>query len=457
MYRIDQQVFNDNFLSGKDNHFSHKSKNKLYSIFPFTASTNDKIVNSFDNILGAFLRMIYTLKAPKEINRDNIISKICEEVDCTPQDKVALKTIVKDLYFLDEHTLRCTGFNMFMYTASSKNDQKISEYLVRAICDSQEVKQALEESQTKNNLLDTLVEDYLPKLEPIDNKVNYITLIPEIKANFTKDLVFLIKDKNADYNDIIALISYYYFFYTSQVIMYLNKFCNGSPDITPIYFCAEWEKTSVTRDCFTRGWKVIDSKLNTMFSHTVLLEMLNQRSDGNRYSYHDIWEEYSHSTDEDQKTIFTQVENLKKQYTTEYIEQDGFTFQAGNYEMGNIDSLIKGFFDDIMLQFESTRRSRANNAYKSGFSSFFKNNFLKRFGRCGNMLVLSEELLVLMTKVAIGDRKQVRLNELFDEFRKRGIYLDKQSQESIVEFYEKLNLIEKKSDSGDAQYVKGIL
>ena len=119
--------------------------------------------------------------------------------------------------------------------------------------------------------------------------------------------------------------------------------------------------------------------------------------------------------------------------------------------------LIKGFFDDIMLQFESTRRSRANDAYKSSFSSFCKNNFLKRFGRCGNMLVLSEELLVLMTKVAIGDRKQVRLNELFDEFRKRGIYLDKQSQESIVEFYEKLNLIEKKSDSGDAQYVKGIL
>lgn len=72
--------------------------------------------------------------------------------------------------------------------------------------------------------------------------MNYITLIPEIKANFTKDLVFLIKDKNADYNDIIALISYYYFFYTSQVIMYLNKFCNEKPGITPVFFCAEWEK-----------------------------------------------------------------------------------------------------------------------------------------------------------------------------------------------------------------------
>ena len=197
MYHFDQQVFNENFLSGKDNQFSHKT-NKLFNMFPFTASTQDKIVDSFDNILGAFLRMIYSLKPPKEVNRDDIISKICAEVDCSPQDKVTLKTIVKDLYFLDEHTLRCTGFNMFKYTASSKNDQKISEYLVRAICNSEEIKQALEESKTKNNLLDTLIEEFLPQLESMNNHVNYITLIPDIKVNFTKDLVFLIKDKNAD-------------------------------------------------------------------------------------------------------------------------------------------------------------------------------------------------------------------------------------------------------------------
>lgn len=456
MYRFDQQTFEKNFISGKDSNFSHKT-NIRFNMFPFTGSTGDIIVDSFDNILGAFLRMIYSQKAAKEINRDDIISEICEEVDCNPQDKVALKTIIKDLYFIDEHTLRCTGFNMFKYTASSKNVQKISEYLVRAICDSQTVKQALKESQSKNNLLDTLVDEFLPELEPIENNVNYITLIPEIKETFTKDLLFLIKDKNADYNDIILLISYYYFFYTSQVIMYLNKFCNASPTITPVFFCTEWEKTSVTRECFNRGWRLIDSKLNTMFSHAVLLEMINQTKDSKRYSYHDLLEEYNHSTDEEKNIIFAQVENLKRQYTTEYIEQDGFTFQVGNYERGNIDSLLKGFFDDIMLQFEKTKRKRANDAYKRSFSSFCKNNFLKPFGRCGNMLVLSEELLVLMTKVSVGDRKQVRLNELFDEFRNRGIYLDKQSQESIVEFYEKLNLIEKKSDSGDAQYVKGIL
>lgn len=75
MYHIDQQVFNDNFLSGKDDRFSHKT-NKLFNMFPFTGSTQDKIVDSFDNILGAFLRMMYSLKPPKEINRDDIILKL---------------------------------------------------------------------------------------------------------------------------------------------------------------------------------------------------------------------------------------------------------------------------------------------------------------------------------------------------------------------------------------------
>ena len=142
MYRIDQQVFDNNFIS-KSSTFLHRP-NKLFNMFPFTTTYNQD--DSLDNILGAFLRMIYSLKPPKEINRDTIISNICKEVDCTPQDKVALKAIIKDLYFLDEHTLRCTKLNMFMYnnTSSSKNnEQKLSEYLVGAICDSDKVKQAL--------------------------------------------------------------------------------------------------------------------------------------------------------------------------------------------------------------------------------------------------------------------------------------------------------------------------
>ena len=51
----------------------------------------------------------------------------------------------------------------------------------------------------------------------------------------------------------------------------------------------------------------------------------------------------------------------------------------------------------------------------------------------------------------------MRLNDVFKEFEHRGIFLDDLSKEQVADYYERLNLIEKKSDSGDAKYVKRIL
>lgn len=228
--------------------------------------------------------------------------------------------------------------------------------------------------------------------------------------------------------------------------------------VIPVYFCTEWEKTSMAREGYSQGWRQIERKLNTMFSHAVLLEMLNQtdRDCDYRYNYYDIIQEYSTASDEDKKRIFSEIENLKEKYISVYAA-DCDEYKADNYTQDDIQGLIKAFFEDIMLQFETTSRNRANDAYKAGFYCFCRSNFLQDRKRSGLILVLSEEMLVLMTKVAIGNQNQIRLNVLFEEFNKRGIYIDKQTQESVVAFYEKLNLIEKKSDSGDAQYVKGIL
>ena len=73
------------------------------------------------------------------------------------------------------------------------------------------------------------------------------------------------------------------------------------------------------------------------------------------------------------------------------------------------------------------------------------------------MLNLTEETLIFLTKVCIKDQEKMRLNDVFAEFEDRGVFLDNLSKEQVMRYYEKLNLIEKKSDSGDAQYVKRIL
>ena len=70
---------------------------------------------------------------------------------------------------------------------------------------------------------------------------------------------------------------------------------------------------------------------------------------------------------------------------------------------------------------------------------------------------MTEERLIFLTKLAIKDNDQMSLNDVFQQFKNRGVYFDSSSKEEIIKFYSKLNLIDKKSDSGDAQYVKRFL
>ena len=108
------------------------------------------------------------------------------------------------------------------------------------------------------------------------------------------------------------------------------------------------------------------------------------------------------------------------------------------------------------MQFENTSRNRACRAYYANYERY-SNKFLRPRGRNGKMLALSEEQLLLLTRLCIKDDDKIRLNKVFSEFERRGIFLDNQSKKQVMKYYEKLNLIEKKSDSGDAKYVKRIL
>ncbi|MBP2898886.1 DNA phosphorothioation-dependent restriction protein DptG [Escherichia coli] len=54
-------------------------------------------------------------------------------------------------------------------------------------------------------------------------------------------------------------------------------------------------------------------------------------------------------------------------------------------------------------------------------------------------------------------KEKTPLSKLFQLLEKRGVFFDKHSKLHVSDILKKLNLIDKKSDSGDAQYVKPIL
>ena len=60
---------------------------------------------------------------------------------------------------------------------------------------------------------------------------------------------------------------------------------------------------------------------------------------------------------------------------------------------------------------------------------------------------------MLLTNLAIGELDRLRFNELIKAFESVGVYFDKQSQQALIEFYERIGNVERMSDSGDAVYV----
>src|SRR5690606_15378012 len=70
-------------------------------------------------------------------------------------------------------------------------------------------------------------------------------------------------------------VSYYYFFYTTQLILYLNKMFTAQESLEPVYFFVDWEKRSKSRKGYIQGWNMIASKLPDLLTHAVCLNMLN--------------------------------------------------------------------------------------------------------------------------------------------------------------------------------------
>jgi len=107
-------------------------------------------------------------------------------------------------------------------------------------------------------------------------------------------------------------------------------------------------------------------------------------------------------------------------------------------------------------QFESRRGTLSgyNEPPVKGTLGSILDPFIQTRGRAGQVLTFNQDYIVLLTNVAIGDRDKLRFHELITEFEKRGVSFDKQSQQVLVEFYERMGNVERMSDSGDAVYVR---
>ncbi|MCP3742482.1 DNA phosphorothioation-dependent restriction protein DptG [Rossellomorea sp. BNER] len=431
---------------------------KKYKILPFTASNNE--IESFRGVSGAFSRAI-TSKKKSNFDKESVFNKVRTIVSMNNTSSTSLLNIIDEVFFDENDELIIAHPQFFNYISSDKNQSDIGNFLA-SISTNEEIKSKFDNAyndQPKNVLL-KLLHDSLPILEEgYKGKSDYVNSLEHVRRCFNQDLLFLLQNKKIFMQHFQHLLQYYYFYYVTQLILHLDKFFDETPTIFPLFYNFNWENRMQTRRSYTEGWKVVEPKLHRLFAHVNCLEMINSIVDKHKFMGYKQFQDYVLTLDESHKQILNnELINLTKEYKARVkdVPWDGLNERSELYEEPALNS-VRGLFYHIDFQFKnSSSRKKKPQEYFKGFYEFSKKTFLKQSGSLGYTLNLKQEYIILLTKVCIGEKEKIALNDLFVELELRGIYLDRDSKRELVELYEKLNLLEKKSDSGDAQYVKYI-
>lgn len=455
-YKIDLDAIRDNFKITETG-LTHKQGNK-FKLLPYAA--NEKtLVSNFSGVVGAFSRYISNKELKGELSIDTFIDDVADKVG--EYEGTASREVFKDIVktmFIDDGGLVDFDIKTINYIASTSADDKVAKFLYSTLFDESLKGLSKEHYDRKvENILYKLVLEALPELKDKKNVADgYECYVPFVKELFVEDFKFLISNEELYKDSLKRFIEYYYMFYVSQLAMKLSKF--EKADITipeKLYYTLSWESTSKNRTAYKFGWDLLKNSVNSLFSHAITLELVNHHGLDKQLGYVELFELFETM---DQTYLETEILSVFDEYTSHILDRDWNAFKSNRPETENkgFDNVYK-LFDAVEYQFNKSSRTRAYEAYKNWFVKFVYENFSKKRGPLGYNLNITEEDIILMTKICIKDKGRLKLNFLFDEFEARGMFFDRDSKMKIIQLYEKLNLLEKKSDSGDAQYVRSIL
>ncbi len=465
IYSLSVYSFNNTFSVAPDgSKLTHRS-GKRFKLFPFIANNNVEPVLSLKDLIGRYLSQVEG-KDPVPVTVEELVNKLKidaeMEIDLGAEELFA--QVVRHIFFDQDGKIRPVNLRMLMQTPCTESKEcKLADYLVDVLGDvaiiNQHLDNAIERLDAQSNALESFATskfEYKPCSREAGSEYQRITCA--VQKKFESDFEYILGARNRTRDYLIPLVEFYYFTYTAQTILQLNRFLDGNRSAcVPLYFRLEWEKTSQNRRCYSEGWNLLQSAAQKIFAHAVTLEILNQTTEQcEPVDYIKLQELINSAPGEDHR-IAEEVKVLTDRYRTAISDcTEMKELQRSESPDGETAAEVHFLFESVRLQFENTGRNRPYSSYAKNFEDYSK-KYLQQRGRSGLMLTLTEETLIFLTKICIKDQEKMRLNDVFAEFQVRGIFLDNHSKAEVMRYYEKLNLIEKKSDSGDAQYVKRIL
>lgn len=270
--------------------------------------------------------------------------------------------------------------------------------------------------------------------------------LPYLAQAFQQDIAFLAAHPQYLLQELGNMLKLYAFTYCAQLALNLSSWRAGEPQRKPLFFILDTEKASSERAKVQNyGYKLFSRESEHLFPILSALEVLQK--EGRKRP---LWQVYLDVQNyPEQANVLQQLND----YLRDFIANRELTEHAPAMD-------IEGAFEQLLAvaveQFrdEKTERADVNKKYIKELESQICADFIQSRGRAGRVLVLNQDQLLLLTNLAIGQREKLRLHELMAAFEQRGFYLDNQSRQSLVAFFERMGNVERMSDSGDAVYVR---
>ena len=290
---------------------------------------------------------------------------------------------------------------------------------------------------------------------------NEYIAIPFIRQSFGEDLKWLLEREDSVVGKYIHIFLHFYLcFSISQTIANLDprKYNRAIVEPVKMYYILSSEHSSESRDAVVNGWnKYVNKEAEEkLFGRIQALDIINGMLGGNIGFYNDVYNEM-------QKFDFTaEVKAMLEQVLSDYqkdkrnqlLSRSNAKFQFPDEIETTVDSYGE-FIEKLATlcttlqskEYESKMKIRINNIMKIRLLS-------TRRGR--EILNLDDEMLFfLMAMISKG--KRMKIEDLYKGFQKYGIVFDFETKNAIENYLIKLNLLDRKSDSGEAQYVTVIL
>ncbi|WP_449554808.1 DNA phosphorothioation-dependent restriction protein DptG [Lelliottia amnigena] len=291
------------------------------------------------------------------------------------------------------------------------------------------------------------------KVEPFTGRGPFSkeqTYLPYMATCFQSDLEFLAEYPQYLLQELTNTLRLYAFSWSAQLALNLDNWKNGEPQSKSLFFILDTEKASAEREGVqVYGYKLFARQCKNLFPMLSALELL-QRNDKEALK-RPLWQVYQDCLNysDSASHVLSDLNN----YLQAFIEERDLRLQE---RAENIEDAFKQLLFVAVEQFQDKKsdRARVNRDYIKELESQICTDFIQVRGRAGKVLVLNQDRLLLLTNLTVGKNDKLRLHELLRGFEQRGFYLDNQSTQMLVAFYERMGNVERMSDSGDAVYVR---